>query len=271
MKFLVLGDLHGRKPKLKNGFDAIISPGDFADNFTRKYKFKAIRESKKKNKIVLWTDLVGKKKARLLDRMEDKSGIEVMKHLNSLQKKVYFVPGNYEPEMPRLRKINKRFRNLVNCHMRLINLKDYSIIGYGYGSYPEIPQHEQDRQAYQQYIPQMKKDYAADVKRLTKLFNKAKKPVIFITHNPPFNTPLDIVYWKGSPRYGEHLGSVVARKMIEAFKPIVCCSGHMHEHLARSKVQKTLCINPGKNVRKKIILELDGTRVKTNLKPCLKS
>ncbi|MEK6817082.1 MAG: metallophosphoesterase [Nanoarchaeota archaeon] len=271
MKFLVLGDLHGRKPKLKNGFDAIISPGDFADNFTRKYKFKAVRLSKKQNKNVSWTDLVGKRKAELLSRKEDKSGREVMEHLNSLNKKVYFVPGNYEPEMPKLRNINKRLKNLVNCHMRLVTLKDYCIIGYGYSSYPEIPQHEQDRHRYKDYIPQMKKDYIYAISKLSRLFLKAKKPVIFITHNPPFNTALDIVYWKGSPRYGEHLGSVVAKEMIEAFKPIVCCSGHMHEHLACCKMKGTLCINPGKNIRKKIILDLEGTKAKANLTPCPKS
>ncbi len=266
-----MGDLHGRKPKLKNGFDAIISPGDFADNFTRKYKFKAVRESKRLQKNISWIDIVGQKKASMLIKMEDKSGMEVMKYLNSLKKKVYFVPGNYEPDIARLREINKKFKNLINCHMRLVNLKDHSIIGYGYSCYPEIPQHEQDRQRYRQYIPQMKKEYIATISRLSKLFLKAKKPVIFITHNPPFNTPLDIVYWKGSPRYGEHLGSVVAKEMIEAFKPIVCCSGHMHEHLACCNLKKTLCINSGDNTKKKIILELNGTKAKANIKACPRS
>ncbi|MFH0798114.1 MAG: hypothetical protein V1906_01745, partial [Candidatus Woesearchaeota archaeon] len=109
------------------------------------------------------------------------------------------------------------------------------------------------------------------ISRLSRLFLKAKKPVIFITHNPPFNTPLDIVYWKGSPRYGEHLGSVVAKEMIEAFKPVVCCSGHMHEHLACCSLKKTLCINSGNNTKKKIILELNGTKAKANIKTCPRS
>jgi len=41
-KFLIIGDLHGNKPKIySNDFDAIIAPGDFCSDALRKYMFQA--------------------------------------------------------------------------------------------------------------------------------------------------------------------------------------------------------------------------------------
>jgi len=267
MKFIVFGDLHGVIPKIKiKEFDAVISTGDFPANHTRKYKFQAIKQSRETNKRINWQDYLSKEKVQELLKKEDISGLKVLKFLNSINKPIFLVPGNYEPYQKEFNKIIKPYKNLINCHMKLKEYKNYNIIGYGYNSFPEIPQYELDKKVYKRRIKGLTKDYNKTKEKLTKLFKKATKPVIFITHNPPYNTPLDIVLWEGSPRYGDHLGSIITKELIEEFKPIVCCSGHMHEHFNSYKLNKTLCLNPGENTTKNVTLEIKNNKATSSLK-----
>ena len=69
MKFLVIGDLHGQKPKIHfKDFDAIIAPGDFcSSDKTRELIFEAIRIRLKNPKHQInWYNICGKKKAEKL-------------------------------------------------------------------------------------------------------------------------------------------------------------------------------------------------------------
>lgn len=36
-----------------------------------------------------------------------------------------------------------------------------------------------------------------------------------------------------------------AREMIEKYQPLICESGHIHEHFGKDKIGKTVCINSG--------------------------
>lgn len=67
---------------------------------------------------------------------------------------------------------------------------------------------------------------------------------ILITHSPPYNTKVDILY------DGTHIGSRGVRKLIENTQPLLSLHGHIHESHRMSghiydKIGKTICINPG--------------------------
>lgn len=62
--------------------------------------------------------------------------------------------------------------------------------------------------------------------KLRKAFSKTSKPVILVSHIPPFRV-LDL-----ATRYsqrGEHIGSKVLRRIIEQYKPALCICGHVHK------------------------------------------
>ena len=60
--------------------------------------------------------------------------------------------------------------------------------------------------------------------KLRKAFTKSSKPVILISHHPPYRI-LDL-----ATRYKvEHIGSKAVRKIIEQYKPVLCVCGHVHK------------------------------------------
>lgn len=104
---------------------------------------------------------------------------------------------------------------------------------------------------------------------LHKLSKGIDRPFIFVSHSPPFNTPLDVIY------NGNHVGSMSVRKFIEKWSEkgllIAAFHGHIHESPDRSgSIQTTigniLCFNPGQGNGKGakfryLIFELSGTRI----------
>ncbi|MBW1847122.1 MAG: metallophosphoesterase [Deltaproteobacteria bacterium] len=92
------------------------------------------------------------------------------------------------------------------------------------------------------------------------------KPFIFVSHTPPYRTPLDVIY------NGLHVGSLSVRHFIEkwskAGKIIASLHGHIHESPGRSgeistKINNVLCINPGQESGRSskfryVILQLTG-------------
>jgi Icc-related predicted phosphoesterase len=95
------------------------------------------------------------------------------------------------------------------------------------------------------------------------------RPFIFVSHSPPFNTPLDVIY------SGKHVGSVSIRDFIEKWSEKGCLiaafHGHIHESPKRSgsiqtKIGGTLCFNPGQGNGegaefRYMVFELSGNRV----------
>ena len=85
-------------------------------------------------------------------------------------------------------------------------------------------------------------------KDLSQLSRLIDRPFIFISHSPPYNTPLDIIH------NGLHVGSISIRRFIEKWsrKGLLIASfhGHIHESPVRSgstktRIENALCINPG--------------------------
>ena len=275
MKFLVVGDLHGNKPNIYyEGFDTIIAPGDFCSATTQKYMFQALRERLKSGSKTNWYDLAGKRKARKLIKKSLSDGRKILEYLNSFGVPVYIVPGNREwtarkdsdwdfLKQDHYRALIKGLSNIVNVHHRIVGIRDYQIIGYGVSWGPEYPQYKEDSERLKpKELAKIKKEYKRGSKKVASLFESASKPVIFLSHNVPFNTTLDKITNKDSPRYGQHFGSLIAREMIERYQPLVCIGGHIHEHFAKCKLGKTTVINAGFGPYVNVWLELVKNRIK---------
>lgn len=67
----------------------------------------------------------------------------------------------------------------------------------------------------------------------------ADAPLVLVSHNPPWGTAVDVV---GS---GQRAGSRSVRAFIEQRRPLLCCTGHIHEAAGTDQVGPTRIVNPG--------------------------
>ncbi len=230
MKFLIIGDLHGNKPKIsKKGFDAIIAPGDFCSDAPRKYMFEALKMNlKNPDSNVEWYDLTGKLKAKKMIKKSIKDGRSILEFLNSFDVPVYCVPGNWDwtkedKDWGYLKKdhykgLIKGLKNIVDVYHKTKDIGEYNFIGHGISSGPEYPQYKQDLAMFKKNkLNKIKNKYEKHSKKLNSLFQKSKKPIIFLSHNVPFNTPLDKIVNKSSPRNGQYFGIGLSSEDCESY------------------------------------------------------
>ena len=134
------------------------------------------------------------------------------------------------------------------------------MIGYGVGSFPEYPQTAEELKG--KTASELKKRkllYTTNLKKLSSLFSVAELPVIFLSHNVPYGTKLDIA--GGGPRKGQHCGSAVVRDIIKRFQPLASVAGHMHENAGRCVLGRTVCVNAG--FRSMVAMELSEGKLKS--------
>jgi len=74
---------------------------------------------------------------------------------------------------------------------------------------------------------------------LAQLSNKTDTPIVLVSHQPPFQTLCDRI------STGTHVGSHAVRRFIEAHRPLVCFTGHIHESVAIDKIGDTHIVNSG--------------------------
>ena len=206
VKFLIIGDLHGQIPELHfKDFDAIIAPGDFCSDEMKPLVFRAYREIlEDPERDVSWSDYVSKKKAQSMIKTSLKNGRKILEFLNKQNVPVILVPGNWdfagkskfdeggEYHFPELM---KGLKNLHNVHLKKYSCAGLNIIGHGISSGPEIPQHVKNVYSKVE-LRHARKKFDSRLKFLDKLAKNAKYPTILLTHNVPFNTPLDLITWK---------------------------------------------------------------------------
>src|SRR3989344_7769013 len=274
MKFLIIGDLRGNVPEIYfEDFDAIIAPGDFCSDAPRKYMFQALKLNLENPKSkIQWYDLAGKKNAKEMIKKSVQDGRKILEKLNGIGVPVYVVPGNWdyaesnktgwkEANKVYWKSLKKGLKNIIDVHQKIINIGDYQIIGHGITSGPEYPQ--QELKNYTKSELKIKKiEYLKMYKKIDLLFSKAKKLVIFMPHNVPYNTPLVKIVNPASPRNGQHFGSLIARQMIDRYHPLVCIGGHMHEHFRSYKMGKTTAINAGFGSYVNVLLEIYGNKIR---------
>jgi Icc-related predicted phosphoesterase len=81
-------------------------------------------------------------------------------------------------------------------------------------------------------------EYAVKLKLIESQLNP-DKPLIFVTHQPPYKTLNDKVL------LGLHVGSKTIREFIEKQSPLMCLTGHIHEGKGVDYIGKCPIINPG--------------------------
>lgn len=258
-KFLIVGDAHGKIPKIKSTqFDAIICTGDVCSSELRTYMYKIVAQLSKGKKVEHpWYELVGKRKARKMIYKSVRNGRRVLRKLNSYKVPVFLIPGNWDwthqegGEWAFLEKdlyhdkLIKGFKNIVDLHEKIVNKFDLTFIGYGECSGPELIEHRGYKSTTKKQIAANRKKYKKLLAEHEKKFKKAKHPVVFLSHNVPFNTKLDLIEDKKSPQNGKHFGSNLTRDLIEKYQPVLCVGGHIHDQFRKQKIGKTLAINAG--------------------------
>jgi Icc-related predicted phosphoesterase len=257
MKFLALGDFHGKFPaKLRNiakskEIDSIIFLGDSANaDKIRKMIFKNWTDKP-------WYEIVGMKKARQLEKESFNSGLKILKILNSFNKPVYLIWGNTDfykdyttSEPPVIMpgfydKEIRKMKNIILTDRKDRKLNNLEIIGYGgYLDVTEFINHPIDKDKEKQ--KRRLKRYMNDTRKLRELFLKYKpgKNFIFLTHYTPYGI-FDKVNFKQSPMHGKHVGWLPYNDVIKKYHPLLVLCGHMHEYQGAKKLGKTTIINPG--------------------------
>jgi Icc-related predicted phosphoesterase len=285
-KFLIIGDLHGIKPRIHfKDFDAIIATGDFCswNDYLREVYSKAYKEFlKDPYNYRKWWEITGKRKAKEIIKESLGEGREILEFLDSFNIPTYIVPGNTDwtkikskfylksrwdyLEQDHFEKLIKRLDNIIDCDRKIIDLEEYQIVGYGKCNGPELFKYRDYEKIFKKEdIERNKKYYEKLLQKYGNLFKKAtskEKPIIFLSHNVPFNTRIDKITDKKSPRYGYHYGSTIVREIIEKYQPLVCIGGHMHEHFGKCKIGNTVCINAGYGKDANILMELGRDKIK---------
>ena len=298
MRILCIGDLHGRMPKIHfKDFDAIICIGDVCsdEDFGPYWKlwFKLVKElgedSPKAQELML--SGLGEMGVKRLEKKSLREGRKIMEYLNSFGKPVFFIPGNWDqsegksgiknPSTDNYNsfksaldswlgdKINplliKGLKNIKDCQFKLQKYQGYDIIGYGLSNTYENPKLRKNlKKIPKQKLSRLKKSYNKLINKLEDTYNKrnGKAPTIFLTHNVPYKSKLDILNNKESFAHNKNMGSTVARKFCDKHQPLLCIGGHMHEHFGKKKLQKTTIINVGFGSYVNTLIELDKGKIK---------
>jgi len=295
MNILVIGDLHGEKPIIPKHlkFDCIIQIGDVCSDkklsplIKKWFNSLKVNPNETPDSEVFIEKQVGKKELRKIEKESLQEGRKIMGYLNSLGKPVFIVSGNWDQmnledtqtrkNLSRYAQINQIYKNFLNsttnkkltkglenikdCHYKAHKFEGVNIIGYG------LPEGASDGWKRlgkwdcfnKKQLLHFKKMYFKIIQKLDLEFKKIdpKLPTIFITHNSPCNTKLDIVKEKSSPAYGEHKGSDIVRDICIKHHPTMSIGGHIHESKGIDKIGKTIIINAGYGKKAIVLVSLD--------------
>ena len=149
--------------------------------------------------------------------------IYFMKKINKLGKQVLIIHGNHETRTE-VKVLSKGLKNITFMHRKAKVIGDCLFIGYGGGGF-SIRDEDFDLKWEKKFKEKIKK-------------NKNKK-VVFMTHQPPYGTNIDLVW-------DEHCGNKSFRDFYRQNRVDVFFSGHLHETADTIEVVKgTTLINPG--------------------------
>ena len=277
MKFLLCGCFHGKVPSkffkvIKNeNPDLIICTGDFSDGaYLRKWEFKHMKEILKliSSGDYKKVDKFYNTKENLKYYKKDlKTAKRVLNKLKKIKNKFYYTYGNHDGYSKELLK-NFSKKNFKFISMGKIKFNNYNLVFYGgYRGNSGKPYLINWKEASKKHGDSVKKRISQINYDLNKLFNKKDKNVIFITHDPPYNTKLDKLHQKYS-RYKmkkkvQHIGDDIYTKLDKKFRPLIHVCGHMHENQGSDKIGKTLVINSGALLEGKFaLLELEKDKIK---------
>ena len=146
----------------------------------------------------------------------------MLNKLNKLKKKILIIHGNHETPSV-IKKLCKKYNNLIFIHKKLYKQNNHIFIGYGGSGFSLI-----------------EPDFYKQGEKFAKIIKKNKdKKIIFITHAPPYKTKLDLIV-------GSHCGNKTLKHFIVKNKIDLYICGHLHENFGKKDtIKKTPIINPG--------------------------
>jgi Icc-related predicted phosphoesterase len=292
MKILVIGDLHGRKPNIHSkDFDCIVQVGDFCDDSKFRPYIKKWFKLVKKDRSSAPSDeefivqRVGKKGLKALYKQSLQGGRRILEYLDGFGKPVFIVPGNWDQSYGKTKikdpdkddysymkyfydswmgdrvnpKLTRGLKNIRDCQFKSHEFNNINFFGYGLSSAYEHYKRKRKLNISKAEHQKLKRAYFNLIRKLFLSYHKRNKkyPTIFISHNIPRDTKLDLVNNKTSYAHGKHLGSSIARKFCERYKPLICIGGHVHEGDGRDKIGRTILINPGYGENAQVLIEID--------------
>ncbi len=136
----------------------------------------------------------------------------------------FFVTGNCDAMPP-----DGTLDGCQNLHGRVVAFGDWLLAGVC-GSLP-CPSHtplEFKETFYARLLAQVREACGPCADRL-----------ILVSHQPPFDTAADQVPG------GRHVGCHALRAFIDEVQPACCLTGHIHEAKSRTRVGRTVLLNPG--------------------------
>ncbi len=223
------------KPLVNNGYYyAVLEEGEYLEIKSNKEKMEELFKEKILEKLNEWIEFAEKE----------------AKKQNA---KLYFMPGNDDPDYVEEFLESKRSENIIPAETRIVTLEDnLQMLSCGYSN-PTPWNLPRD-------IPEEKLESI-----LFNLANELDDPrkSIFNIHPPPYNTNIDL-----APKLDENMrpilqpgggyeminvGSKAVRKLIEEFQPITSLHGHIHESRGFHKIGKTLALNPGSEYQEGIL------------------
>lgn len=146
---------------------------------------------------------------------------KILSKFKNIGKPLLVIHGNHET-VDLMKKIEKKYENIIFLHQRSYQLDKYLFFGFGGGGFAKKD-----------------KSFEEVSQKFIKTINK-KNIVIILTHGPPFGTKLDNINGVG------HTGNESYRKFIDKNKPILWICGHIHENFNQMQVLgNTVLTNPG--------------------------
>jgi Icc-related predicted phosphoesterase len=136
----------------------------------------------------------------------------------------FFVIGNCDAM-----DANGTLSGWENLNGRIVTLDSWFLAGLG-GSLP-CPGHtpsEFQEAAFERRLSEIRETCGGRADRL-----------ILVSHQPPLDTDADCL------PSGLHVGCQTLRRFIDEVQPACCLTGHIHEAASRSKVGRTVLLNPG--------------------------
>lgn len=297
MKILAIGDLHGRKPKIHfKDFDCIVQVGDVCDDkefrpYIKKW-FDALKKDRENTPSVdeFIIQKIGKKGLKKLESNSLKVGRKIFEYLNSFGKPVLIIPGNWDQSFGKTKikdpdkddysymkyfyeswlgdkintKLTEGLKNIKDCQFKNKEFNGINFLGYGLTSSYEHYKRKKVLNITKSQHETLKKSYLKLIEKLFISYAKRNKNLktIFISHNIPRDTKLDLVKNKNSHANGKHLGSSIARKFCEKYQPLLCIGGHIHEGVGKDKIGKTIVINPGFGENAQVLIDVDENKGK---------
>ena len=271
MRILVIGDFHGKLPeklrKKARTVDLILSTGDFGgSDKLLEIIFKNFAEK-------LWKK-IGKKKSRNLVLEDYNSGKKIINELDSLNKPVYTIFGNWDfiskSNLERTAGLNllkypeliKRSKNINYWKRGIKKVKELSVLAFGgsvtAGNYT-------DKNGFLKNKKRRLMKYVRWNKKETKQIMKhGRKDIdILFAHYPTYGY-FDVVKFKGeNPMNGKHVGFRGFTEYIRKYQPKIFICGHMHEYQGIKKLGKTKIIATGAAKEgKAVIIDIEKGKVK---------